>query len=203
MLKMEPVVQLLSVELLPAPLLCFGTASLQIQLLSNSRLPRWQCRLNSEYRNSRGAAFSWDSLSLSAMEWQLLVRGNNQQEVLEITFLTKKTNKLTDNESEKTEIHLFGSNKESQSELVKAPNTQVRYKGWNAVNLEPNFNKPCSCVCTSFCHPQKMEDNLPLLPTVCLLGCAHRELPLGFKFHLTQQQHLDTVHTYGCIVITH
>lgn len=69
-------------------------------------------------------------------------------------FLTKKTNKLTDNESDKTESSLFGSSKESQSELVKALNTQVRYKGWDAVNLEPNFNNSCSCVCASFCHPE-------------------------------------------------
>jgi len=41
--------------------------------------------------------------------------------------------------------HLFGGSKGSQSKLVKAINTQVRYKGREAVNLLPALQL-CSCI---------------------------------------------------------
>lgn len=44
---------------------------------------------------------------------------------------------------------LFGNSKESQSKLAQAINTQARYKGGEAGNLELNFNN----FAAMFMHP--------------------------------------------------
>lgn len=93
-------------------------------------------------------------------DWQLLVRGNNLHQAVEITFSYKESKQINKQmKMIRLKAHLFGNRKESQDKLEKAIDTWANYKeeSLTLTNLAAVFMHPPA---------QKKEANLPFLSSV-------------------------------------